>query len=1131
MPAKKKFPPPNAKQGTPDKSSAEKDSGESLLSVKRNASSVEDSVVKAEKDSVVGVSSVETMEVSDVEPEGLYRSIQINAEEKTFSKEQAQVASVMTNIFSNLKDLSSNITLMFRSFTDDIISNLNIRLNQDPDLGLETVSGRKFIVFGPDPSASGQDAKKLKTGVLYITNKKPEPPSDKQRQAQAQKSEKADKLIDWLEANGEKSTRETLDADETSYINAILLFYSNLYNYEPQSQPIILRYFTTILSSLLSKGYSDSAIFLEAAKQKFVPGPGQELSVNICQSSDKLASLLGSYINGFALGIRKTPKSQDAYITIMDEGILRFLVGITRKQILFPELEQMLSELHAIGIDGIQLVRGENTNEIMIPILRGIRDLKIKMQQTLLQKGRLGPEDILNLSFEELAKQYVNYSGQQIFSDHVKIEVVLFLRSVNPDPQNKNYIEFRIIQNYFTLKKFSQQMRVAFLPPPSEKELAPMDVSSSSEAVQASQKAFPSSSFSSEVIQASQKAFPSSLKAEHPPQKAFPSSLKAEQPSKKAFSSSSEAVQPPGRQFYSFLLVLFFEAFPNLKDIGGQQFKEEAQHRAIFSAFYDFLNGHDFKIKNLLYVFDIVLPEFFTPFEKELLRNVSNYHEDEEAIHRFSGANGKVTFLLNALMSETQFTYYDNANNLLNSSITDDMIRTGPTLELFELVPCATRVTSFNDFKVGKEVAGPQLNTLKSDIILSIRDYVRGNSSCESAINPDDCVDYVMRHVFFRVTDAITLVSMFDSGSPPLFAAKYLIGDNPERDRTRGLQNNQQIIISTGDTALIVEEYKRDPLLPTKELIKEFYVFLTGGILQNYPDVLILSEDRRMILLRMLPDYQNWFDQWRYYLFLQLKTDKKNELAVGKKRSFLVSLANKYINQNPPILLDNQMQTKGYTQLREFFQRMQGLSEQVKLTKSKKSGKLLPQTQEDLTDYNENPDVLYRDFFTALFDAFGRALGNSDHLNTLFQFISLFVDDGPKSMDEVRNFKNIKDEINGKMRQRTQHCEKLPGFSAQGPRSDTSEERRDILRAQGFTERQQDIKLWGNFAKAAVTPKKGTQESKMNRWSTMSIGGSRRRKNKYYKTKRIKHAHKYKKLTKKRRVKKHKTKKYNRHKK
>lgn len=1002
------------------------------------------------------------MEVSSAEPIGLYRSIEIKGQQNnsllTFSKEEAQVASVMTNIFSNLKELSKKIVPMFQSYGN--LTQLNIDLNQGQE--------KTFIVFVLASSASGQSVKQSKIGMLFITNKNPNPNAPKSYSSE--KSEETENLLIWLEKNGNKPTREELNGEEQSVINALLLFYFNLYRYQPQPQPqsqiqyrpIILPYFTRILSSLLSKGYSDSAIFLEAAKQKFIP-EGQELSVNICQSSDKLASLLASYINGVAVGIRKTPKTQDAYIMIMDQDILDFLVDITTGQILSEELHLMLDQLHFIKIDGTQLAF-QNTTDKMIDILRGIRDLKFKMQQTLLEQGENGsPEDILNLSFEALAKKYVGFSGKPPFSNYVKFTIDSF--SLNPDPRNTQLIELKIIQNYFILKNFSQQMQVVFLPPPSEKELAPMDVSSSSEAVQASQKAHSSDS-------------------------------------KKAAPSSS-------RQFYSFLLVLFFEAFPNLRDLRGQ---EDPQHRAIFSAFYDFLNGHDFKIKNLIYVVDIVLPGFFTGFERELLRNVENYHEDEEAIYRFSEETRKVTFLLNANMWKTQFTYYNNANNLLNKQFTQDDARVAPTLELFELVPCATSVTSFNDFKVGKEIAGPQLNPLKINIISSIEDFII-KTQCQSVIDPNDCVNYVMSRVFFRVTDAVTLVSMFDSGSPPLFAAKCLIPFNPETDGSSG-SNEQQIIISTGDDRLpIVQGYQRDPFLPTKELIKEFYGFLTSGIVQGYPFELSLQAQQRQILRLFPSEYQTWYDQWINFLFLQLKTPSSNSLAVGKKRAFLVSLANKYINQ-PKILLSDQMISKEYFPLRNFFQRMQNLSEAIKPTKSKKpvSKELAPDLEPDLDDYKGDANSLYAAFFNALFDAFGKALGNQNQqerledLNQLFVFISFLVDAAPKNMDEVQLLKGTKEKINQNIVERTQHCKSIAHLTAPGPIKPL------------FGEQKARAKAFGLML--ATPEKQGTGPSSIKK--SMTMGGSRRR---------IKHAHKYKKLTKKRRVKKHKTKKYNRHKK
>ena len=208
---------------------------------------------------------------------------------------------------------------------------------------------------------------------------------------------------------------------------------------------------------------------------------------------------------------------------------------------------------------------------------------------------------------------------------------------------------------------------------------------------------------------------------------------------------------------------------------------------------------------------------------------------------------------------------------------------------------------------------------------------------------------------------------------------------------------------------------------------------------------------------------------------------------------------------------------------------MQSLLEQVKLTKSKQISKkpLLQQTREDLEKYNEDPDLLYTDFFAALFDAFDKALKSQEpyhDLNQLFEFISLFVDDGPKNMRDVQELKNIKDEINRKMRQRTQHCEKVPSITAQDSREQTFQEKQARLKVHGFNLQE---KGFGSIIQR--TPEKGTQQSKLRK--SNSLGGSRRRKNKYYKTKRIKHAHKYKKLTKKRRVKKNKTKKYNRHKK
>ena len=63
------------------------------------------------------------------------------------------------------------------------------------------------------------------------------------------------------------------------------------------------------------------------------------------------------------------------------------------------------------------------------------------------------------------------------------------------------------------------------------------------------------------------------------------------------FMDEAAAAQSDDTRFWSFLLVLFFTAYPNLK-LPGDTF-DNAQKRAIFTAFYDFLNAHDLKIKAL----------------------------------------------------------------------------------------------------------------------------------------------------------------------------------------------------------------------------------------------------------------------------------------------------------------------------------------------------------------------------------------------------------------------------------------------------------------------------------------------------------------------------------------------------
>ena len=512
-----------------------------------------------------------------------------------------------------------------------------------------------------------------------------------------------------------------------------------------------------------------------------------------------------------------------------------------------------------------------------------------------------------------------------------------------------------------------------------------------------------------------------------------------------------------------------------------------------------------------------------------------------------------MSILLNAVGWKRFFAYEDN-DSLLNKPLREDHFRETPTLDLFTLIPCATRVTQFNDFKVGKEVAGPQLNYLKREIIKHIHYYTLGTQS-ESVLDVRSCVDELLNNTFFRILDAVTIASMYDSGSPPVFAAKIFINAGPN-SVTISTSNGIEIRIKTTDTSLS----SKSSLFFIEELIADIYKFSVEGT-TDYPDVLIPTPEQKRILSDLPDDYQIWYDQLRLFLFLDLKTPGTNRLAVGKKKGFLLKLG-KTINSQQFL---NPDQLRRYTDLFNFFQSMQLLNDAVKpefnprqkrqeisddKTKSlENKQKLIDRLnkQEMLlaiytskgADSENGINRLYADFFRSLFDAFLRAKNDVDQLNRLFSFISYFIENAPKTLAEVRSLPSNKSVIDITVRDKQQ---RLIGPSSQSEvitQNQASNRyglgtNREVLTAALNTQSRGDIfsgkykaTLSSTFAPLSADNLK-TPQSKLKRTNTAaSLGGSRRRKHKKNKTKRRKHTYKYKKLTKRNCKKKYKTKKYN----
>ena len=792
----------------------------------------------------------------------------VNSFSQTYSKEDGQVSSVMNTISSTLLTIYEELYIAIINLglqqAEAIFLELNTNLN-----GVVGIV-KPFIYFG---TKSGQQ--KGVTGqlesVLYIL--------DSKSSGRAIPVSGDSHFALWCRQNRFYEGRVVLNESQQNVFNSVILFFVNLYKYvlpatskiKPELletlKNIIKTNFTIITATCLAKGYSDSAIFLEAATQKFIPK--QELTLCLCESSDKIASFLAKYIDGFALNIRKTAKTQDAYIMIMSKNILDFLVKITQGRLMGVELQFLLEALTFIDIHGSPM-RAETSDQSMLnsdnifKVLVSIKELKEEMQQKLLDMQNdenKNPEGILDLSFEQLSEEYMsitikNWATYRRPDNTLRLSIKLFYDTDSNKTTSISKIS-AIMLNYYALQDFTEAMKMEYERP-------------------------------------------------------------KDQPA--AAESSAESSAENNKSFFSFLLILFFYAFPNLKFPDDSE--ELAKQRAVFAAFYDFLNAHDLKIRRLLDVVDIALPNFFTHEQRILLEPV-DYHNDVEAINRLMGATNSATFLLNATRSNVYFTYFDGDQNLLNNQFRNDpMLRETPSVDIFTLIPCATRFAGYNDFKVGKEVAGPQLNTLRSQFIKYILEYYSKFGSL-AQISIDECVNYVLRHVFLRVTDVVSIPARYDSGSPPLFAAK-LLNTNP-------VVNESTSENAGGGTIKITTEVRppdpsSDSDLPTKKLIKLFIEYLTEDAMPPYPDELSLTQRQQNILGNLPTKYKSLFDEWLKFLWLELKTTATNALAINKKKEFLVSLGKNVIDQN--FLTITQM-TNEYIDLFSFFQQMQYLGDAI----------------------------------------------------------------------------------------------------------------------------------------------------------------------------------------------------------
>ena len=192
---------------------------------------------------------------------------------------------------------------------------------------------------------------------------------------------------------------------------------------------------------------------------------------------------------------------------------------------------------------------------------------------------------------------------------------------------------------------------------------------------------------------------------------------------------------------------------------------------------------------------------------------------------------------------------------------------------------------------------------------------------------------------------------------------------------------------------------------------------------------------------------------------------------------------------------------------------------------------------------------MYEEFFHAVFNAFNNANREGpENLNRLFSFISYFIENAPKTLDEVDKLPSNKSVIDRNSRavqeRLTEPSPHTENIEVKGSKNEyglgvstfgytpvfniyTRGKGENQIKGRYNTEPHPD------FLEAISTPNKRNETNDPNETKRQkitrgfSLGGSRRRKYKKNKTKRRKHAYKYKKLTKRNCKKKYKTKKNN----